>query len=137
MHYTVQKLPNEPITVWTPTDEWDWVADVPQANAELIAIWDKSTEPIYHIVNTQTYRFDLDAMMSGAAAVAFGENALYTHPNLKTAIILTQDPKVLYGLNAMLGSMKSGSGVYKSVPMFVMSSQEEALAYIRKERAAK
>ncbi len=134
MHCNIQKLPSEPITIWTPTDGWDWVADTPQANADFMALWEVSDEQVFHIVNTEAYQFDLEGLSVGAAAVAFGENALYAHPKLKTAIIVTQDPKVLFAIKTMIDSMKKGSGAYKAVPMLTMSTLDEALAYCRQHR---
>ncbi len=137
MHYTIQKLPNEPITIWTPMDEWDWVADSPESNAKVVALWDASDEAVYHIANTQHYNWNLEGLTTAAASAAFGENPLFTHPKLKGVIIVTQDPKVLFAINAVVESMKGGGSLYRSSPVLAMSTLEEALAYIRKDRGAK
>ncbi len=137
MHYTLQKLPNEPITVWTPTNEWDWEVDLPLSVIDILAIWEPLNEQVYHIINTQHYHWNLDGLTAGAASVAFGDNAMFAHPKLKMAVIVTQDPKVRFAVTSMLSSMQSGTGVYKSVPMVLMDTLDEALAYIRKDRGAK
>jgi hypothetical protein len=134
MHHTIRKLPDEPITIWTPTQEWNWAADMAQVNAEFAALWTASNEPIYHIIDVQHYQFDLDGLATGAASLAFGENAMFNHPKLKVGIIVTQDPNVIFAFNSMSSNMKKGTGVYEAVPMLLMNTLDEALAYIRKER---
>jgi hypothetical protein len=132
MNYKTEKLPNEPITIWTGYEGFEWgTPEEKKSNAELRVIWEASVEPIYHIADMSYVKMDLEKLMKAAADVALGEEALWTHPKLKLAVIVTQDPLILRAAESVAQSMESGAGPYHQVPMMIVGSVDEALDYIR------
>jgi len=134
MNYKTEKLPNEPITIWTGYEGFEWGTDEgEETNVQLRAIWGASKEPIYHIADMSYMSLNLEQLTKAAADVAFGEDALWNHPNLKLAIIVTQDPAILQAAKSMAQAIESGQSPYQRVPMMVVETLDEALACIRNE----
>lgn len=135
MHYTTEKLPNEPITIWTGYEGFEWAStEEQQSNDELRVIWDRSPELVYHIVDMSHMSLNLEQLMKAAADVALGEDALWNHPKLKIAIIVTQDQAIVQAVTSMIQAAESGQSAYARVPMMTMSSVDVALDYSRKQR---
>jgi hypothetical protein len=132
MKYTIEDLPNEPINIWTPYEEWDW-KDTKESDARLNALWGASTEPVYHIANILHSKFSMEDLMAISANVAYGQGSLWTHPNLKMVILVSQDPLILKAIANVAESLKKGKGVYMQVPFIGMDSLDKALAYARQE----
>ena len=127
MKYKVEKVPNYPVTIWTPYKDWNWDTDMPAANAELEAIWDAADEKMIHIANLEDFYIDFDGIVKGTANVGFGANALYNHPNLKEAIIVSSQE----GMTFVVEQVNAATETYQSVPIKTFDTLKNALAYIR------
>lgn len=135
MKYTLEQPANEPITIWTGYEEWDWVRDTAESDAKIVVMWNASREPVYHIVNVLNIKFNVQDLMVASAGATYGETALWKHPNLKQVIVVTRDPLVLSAMKIMGDATKQGTGVYEQVPMMAMDTVEKALAYVREQRS--
>ena len=132
--WTDEKLPNEPITIWTPYEGWNWVRDTPLSQTVLRKIWNESDEQMFHIANVLNIKVNLDDLIFASANVAYGENALFDHPKLKSTIVVTKDPMITLAIGNMIDAMKRNTGVYVQVPLMLMDSLEKALDYAREQR---
>lgn len=134
MNYKTVKVPNEPITIWTGYTGFEWGSpEEDVADDEIRAIWDASNRPVYHIADMSHLKLDLEQLMQATASVAFGEQALWSHPKLKLAIIVTQDPVILQAAQSMIQATEAGDSPYSQVPMMVLESVDEALDCIRNQ----
>jgi hypothetical protein len=135
MNYEFKNLlPNEPITIWTGYEGFEFGSpEEEEIDNKVRAVWTASEEPVYHIVNMSQLKLDLNQLMVAAAGAAFGEDALWSHPNLKMAIVVTQDPIILQAVGSMIQSMETGQSPYSQVPIMLLESVDEALEYIRAE----
>lgn len=131
MIYQAEKLPNEPITIWTPYEGWNWARDSTESNAKFHAIWNAESEQIYHVVNMLHIKVSLEDLMFAASGAARGEDSFLTHPKLRLVVIITQDPPVIMAITNMMENAKGDDPLYKHIPMMLMDSLEKALETIR------
>lgn len=134
MRYTVEKIPNEPITVWTAYPEWDWYRDTDESNGKVFAIWNASPEPMYHIVDVLRIKFNMQDLIYASSGAAHGETALFAHPKMKMAVIVVQDPLVVDALNNIIEDSKSNTSIYRPVPMVIVDTKEKALDTIHRHQ---
>ncbi len=129
MSYRLEKLPNEPITVYTML-EVD-LNELPKSDQALLDLLAKQTEMVYHITNMRSFKLNMDELIRIAGHVAFGENAVFRHPlfkkTVKQLVVVTDDPSL-----SMAGEALS-SDIYGNIPVRVFNSLDDALYYIRGE----
>lgn len=134
MNYKIEKLANEPIDIWIGYKDFKWgTPEQEQCDAELEALWEASPELVYHIADTTQMVLDIDQLMKSSAHVAYGQQALWTHPKLKLVIVVSQDPAIIHSIELLNQSLQAGKGVYQQVPVMVMTSVEAAIAYAREQ----
>ncbi len=123
----IEKLPGEPITLYTAPAEID-LSSLAEGDKELRKLWDQQAEPVYHIVNyLAVAQLDLDKIARIAADAAYGDNSLFRHPKLKEVLFLTTNQSFATAAQGLK------SGTYGNVPISVFGSLEEALSYIREK----
>lgn len=131
MTYKLEKIPNEPITVYTML-EID-VNELAESDKALLDLLAKQDEMVYHIVNMHSLRLNLDELIRVAGHVAFGENAVFRKPlfkqKVRELVLITDDPSLSLAGEAL------HTDVYGNVPSRIFNSMEAALHYIRKQIA--
>jgi hypothetical protein len=101
----VEKLPGEPITIYTAPEDAD-LDDLPAANRMLTDILDRQRRPVYHIANMSAARpFDLDGLKRLASNALLGKDALFRHPMIKAALIVSEDPAVVMTVESLDASL--------------------------------
>jgi hypothetical protein len=127
MSYTVEKLANEPITIYTALD-FD-INELPKSDKALLDLLSKQTELVYHIMDMGSLKLNLDELIQVAGHVAFGKDATFRHPlftkTVRELLLITADPTL-----ALSGEALS-SDIYGNIPVRVFNSREAALRYIR------
>jgi hypothetical protein len=104
----VEKLPGEPITIYTAPEDAD-LDNLPAANRMLTDILDRQSRPVYHIANMLAARpLDLDGLKKLASNALLGREALFRHPMIKEVIVVSRDPALVMiaeGLDASIHSL--------------------------------
>ncbi|HEX3054313.1 MAG TPA: hypothetical protein VHP83_26895 [Aggregatilineaceae bacterium] len=129
MSYKLEKLPNEPITVYTALD-FD-LNELPQSDQALYTLLAKQTDMVYHVLDLTSLKLSFEELVQAAGHLAFGENATFRHPifrkMVRGVIFVTDDNTISMSGKAL------DSDVYGNIPVTVFSSMESALQYIRGE----
>jgi len=102
------------------------IANLAQNNADMAALLDQQSEPVYHILDwSAVQQLNLEAMATAAASAAWGENAVFHHPMIKEVLFVTTNPIFAQGAEGLK------TETYGSVPISVFSTLDEALQYAR------
>jgi hypothetical protein len=127
MSYKLEKLPNEPITIYT-TIEFD-INELPKSDQALLDLLSKQSEMVYHIADMGSLKLNLDELMQVAGHVAFGKDATFRHPTftrmVRELILITDDPSLALSGEAL------NSDIYGNLPVRIFNSRDLALSYIR------
>ncbi len=135
MAYNIDRMPDEPITIWEFSADWDW-GNAEKANAILRNMWDEIGYPAYHIVliTLPDEALTLEELQIGFGDAAYGPNALFAHPNLKLSILVSENGMVKLAVKNIQEIEQDG--VYRRVSMTSAPTLDDALAIIRKDNAA-
>jgi hypothetical protein len=127
MNYRVEVVPGEPIILATLFEQYSFAADDADANAEVIAIFDQSEEPMFLAIDTTHRAFSLDDVVHAANNDARGEDPLYHHPKMRELLIITHSDLIRLatkGLNTV---------TFGNVNAQAFKTVDEALAYARSQ----
>lgn len=126
MSSKVQKLPGEPITIYTAPENAD-LDDLPAASRLLTDVLDQQQEPVYHIANMLGVRLlDPEGLRTLAMNAVLGKEALFRHPMIKEVIIVSSDPALLMTAEALDTALSP-------FRIRVFRSLDEALKYARSQ----
>jgi hypothetical protein len=64
--FTIEKLPDEPIIVFSILDGWQWKRDFPEATPNVLEILDAQTAPVFWITDLSKASMNLDEAIWGA-----------------------------------------------------------------------
>jgi len=127
MSYTIEKMPDEPIIFVKTGADFSVSAEIDPLNTELIALFDAAAEPLYYIVDVREISLSVTDAIYAATAVARTDNAVFRHPNLAHAIIVTESSL------AKMSARGLDSEVFGHLKVTVVQTPEEAFAYVRSQ----
>ncbi len=122
--FTLEKLPDQPVIIWTTIDGWDWVRDMPEASRRVAEILDAQHEPVFWISDIRKASMSLDDAIFTANYLA-KDTRFHQHACLKEILIVTANKFI----NLASRGLRSTS--FGSLPVRVFDSFEDALAYAR------
>lgn len=125
-NFKFEKLPGEPIGIFTALPGYDMSVDVVAGTAAAFEFLDAQDEPIYYIHDFLVVDFpDVEDVSVGAMTVALSENPLFKHPNIREIIFVTTN--MLFSLAAK----GLDSNLYGNIKSRTFATMEEALSYAR------
>jgi hypothetical protein len=130
MGFTVEKLPGEPIVIYTQISGGNASDEMKLSIAENVRVLDAQTEPVYLINDMRAHKLNLDQILQGASMVARGDNALLHHPMIRENIFVVTDPMMKTAITGL------SSATFGQVKMIRFDTVEDALAYCREKIAA-
>lgn len=122
--FTIEKLQDEPIIVWSTLDEWDWERDMPEASHQVARTLDAQTAPVFWVSDIRNASMSLDEAIFTANFLA-KDTKFHEHVNIREILIVT--PNMFVKLAAK--GLKSAS--FGNMPVRVFDTFEEAVAYAR------
>lgn len=123
--YRLEVFSDEPIVVTYVSKEYKIVEDMPRSDAELRAILENVSEPLFDIVEASALPVSLDDVILSSNKGARGEQPIWHHPKVREMIFV--HPSALVKLAARgLNTVTFGN-----LNAQVFSNLEDALAYAR------
>lgn len=123
--YTITKLPDEPIVIFSVTPNHNIATEGQQAIGNVIQVVADQSDPVSLVCDLTDLNVNLSELTIGAALVAFGESPLFHHANIKAVFMVSQDAAV------QLASKNLAADVYGNLHVAVVDTLDEALAYVR------
>ncbi len=126
--YTYDKLPGEPILIYTALEGFKIGAHLKQSIDDAWKALDAQEEPVYYINDlSRQARLSLDELLTAASALTRGETAPYHHPKIRKLIIVTKDTML------KLSYKGASADAFGNLHAEVFGTLEEALEYARSQ----
>ena len=124
--YKIEKLPDEPIIIFTAFENFDMAHDAPATVEGVHVFLSDLTEPVYFIHNWLVVKL-LDTMdvSIGAMSAALAQNPLFKDPNIREIIFVTTDKLLAASAEG------SNSEIYGYVKIHIFPTMAEALRFAR------
>lgn len=102
MSYTLRKLPDEPIIVFTAAPNYDVREEIEFVVRDGIELYDASPEPVFLIVDfSDLPTMHLTDLMIGTERSARGADLPFHHPKVRQVVIVTRNPMIGAAAEAM------------------------------------
>lgn len=122
--YSVEKLQDEPIMIVRLVEVDQLQPSMPTTGAEVAAILDSVSEPVFLILDMSNIKISLDTLVSSTNR-AVGIDKFLTHPNVSELLDVTTNPML------RLAAKGTASKVFGNIKTQVFDTLEDALAYAR------
>ncbi len=123
--YTIEKLPGEPILLFTAHRDYDVSVDIVKAAAEVNQLLDELGEPVFFVQDLMAVVIDVDDMLVGSNTAGGSETATFRHPNIREVVAATQDQMLRMALEGMANE------TYGNVRVSLFDNIDDAMAYVR------
>ncbi len=128
-HYTVEKLPDEPIILSILFPQYSVARDMPESDNVSRAILDATDHPLFIVADTTQISFTLEDVLLASSQGARGQTALWHHPMLREFVLVSTHQSI------KLAARGLNSQIFGNLAVKVFDTLEEALAYCRKQTA--
>jgi len=122
--YSVEKLQDEPIVMVKLFEADRLEPSMPTTGAEVIAVLDAVSEPVFLILDMGNIRISLEHLVSSTSR-AIRVDQFLTHPNVREILDVTTNPMLRLAAKGM------ESKVFGRLKAQVFDTVEEALEYAR------
>jgi len=123
--FTVEKLPGEPIVLFTALEGYRISADLPASIEAAVTLINRQSQPVYYIQNLVQMAADMNEVALAANMLARNESPLYHHPNIGLVIVVTGDPTIKMAFQGMHSQM------YGNLESASFDTLDEALEFAR------
>lgn len=120
-------MPGEPIVIATLHENYDLATDSGPSSQAGIDLLNTLTDPVFWILDMRYLKFDLAALVQGAAVLARNPSSIYRHPMIREVIMVSENAPAA----VKLAAEGLNSEIYGYVKACVMDSVDEAIAYAR------
>ncbi|MBN1566026.1 MAG: hypothetical protein JXA10_19460 [Anaerolineae bacterium] len=125
--YTYENfLPDEPIVIYTALEEWNTPENLAASDDHGRDIIFNVDQPIFWILDISQITLDITSMMMFANKYTRGEDATWTHPNVRQLCIITTDELV----HQMAAGMRQ-SDAFGYLDVKIFPNRDEALVFAR------
>jgi hypothetical protein len=125
VHYTLERLPDEPIILGQATAEWNSVTDLAAFTQHILILLREAEEPVYWIADMTAWKPNINELIITAHEIARTTNAIARHPKLRQVIVISQNRAVEMSAKGL------NSQAFGFVSMAVFPTVDAALAYAR------
>jgi hypothetical protein len=130
MPYTVEKLPDVPIILFTVLSEIDLNAELSTSISDIAHLLNAQVEKVFLIVDVRTISLSLGDVIRSANATARGQNALMHHSNLRENVFVATDSLLQMGIKGL------ASATFGQVRLKQFETLDAAMDYCRKQARA-
>jgi hypothetical protein len=122
--YKVEKLPSQPIVLFTAAPNYVLGTDLEPSIREAIEIINRQSEPVYYIQDLQAMKImDFDEVLTSAYGLTHGDTSLYHHPKIKRVLGVTTDEVLKQAFAGLHHAL------FGDVDALVFDTLDEAIAY--------
>jgi len=125
--FTVEKLPNLPIVLFTSLPGYDIMHDLGDSIMAAVQIIEAQSRPIYYIQDIHNLEIDFEGVVDAANQLSRGDSPLYHHPKIIKVIGVTSDAAVRMAFKGM------NSAVFGNTEVLAFDTVDEAIAYVRSQ----
>jgi hypothetical protein len=126
-HYTLERLPDEPIILGQATSEWNSATDLAAFTQHLLILLREAEAPVYWIADMTAWKPNLNELIITAHEIARTTNAIARHPKLRQVIVISQNRAVEMSAKGL------NSQAFGFVSMAVFPTVGAALQYAREQ----
>jgi hypothetical protein len=127
--FRIDWLPGEHILLGTMDRSYNVRKDTPTAAKQLIRMLESSEQPVPYVLDLSEISMSFGEMVGALGVLTRGDLASFAHPKLSELVIVSTDPLMKIGANAL------GQTQYGRRRAAVVRSLEEALRYVRRKNA--
>jgi hypothetical protein len=124
-HYTLERLPDEPIILGQATAEWNSATDLAAFTQHLLILLREAEAPVYWIADMTAWKPNINELIVTAHEIARTTNAIARHPKLRQVIVISQNRAVEMSAKGL------NSPAFGFVSMAVFPTVDAALEYAR------
>lgn len=124
MSYSLELVAEKQAVVMTWHQDFSFMEEGMQFEAELRALLDSVEEPVWFIGDVRAAPITMDELLAASSAAARGEDPVFLHPNIKGRISVTKDElmkKAAEGLD---------SAAFNFIKSYTARTREEAFAIV-------
>lgn len=129
MAYTLQKLPDLPVVLFTQQPGTDLVKDMETGLAAAAHLLDEQPGPTFLATDFTGFTMSLGDVLRAASLAAQGQSALLHHPMIRENIFVATDPMTKMAIDGLTAA------TFGRVRLRRFDTLEEALDYCRRETA--
>ena len=128
MAYTIEKLPDEAIVVFSGGA--DFIPDEgPQMMDDMLAVLDAQPENVYFVSNLGGLQLNVDHVVEGSSLMTRGPKAVFHHPRIIENIFVTSSGFL------KLAAQGLSAPLFGGLQVKIVDSLDEALDYCRQKLA--
>jgi hypothetical protein len=125
MNYTVERLADEPIVIFTLGAGYDFEVDTATAKEELAAAMDEIAGDVYLITDYSAVHLEFQDLLTELQAETQGAPGSFTDPRVRRTILVGEDEMVGLAAESLYQTQ------YGKVRAIQVTSQEMAIQYAR------
>jgi hypothetical protein len=127
MSYSIEKLPVEPIILYTAHPDHNVAAELQYVIADLRELLDVQEEPVYFVNDLRNGPSpSVEDLLKASTLLARGDNPIYQHPNIRKLLVVSTDRIV-----RMAYQQGGSSATFGSIGVEVFETMEEAMEFVR------
>jgi hypothetical protein len=123
--FRIDWLPGEPIILGKMHPDYNVRKDTPAASKWLLRMLESTDQPVSYVLDLSEVNMSFGEMVGAMGLLTRGDLASFSHPKLGEIIIVSTDPLIKIGANAL------GQTQYGRRRAAVMRSLDDALRYVR------
>ena len=127
MSFKVEKLPNEPVILFTIFEDYDLLSEIGTAHQMVENLLEAQTAPVF-LVHEIKAPVSLEELIVGANPESHGRKPVWQHPNVRKFIVITTNAAMLAAAEGM------GSEAFGNINIMVVGTLDEALAHVRAQQ---
>ena len=125
--FRIDWLPDERIILGQMSANYNMRKDTPAASKLLLKILESSDQPVPYVLDLSEVTMSFGELVGAMGVLTRGDVASFTHPKLSEIVIVSSDPMVRIGANAL------GQTQYGRRRAAVVRTLDDALRYIRRK----